>query len=131
LTVAGQVNEDETCLIGKRRDLFAPKTEIARPAMHKDNDVLAFALDDVMNSICAEFCEMGFGSGKGLGRFAIFGRAGATGNQQESRGRNYATKGSNHNRSVVGDPWIPKDASQRKQCITSPDGSNQYLRSRE
>ena len=61
LAVAGQVNQNEPRLVRQRRNLFAPETQMARPAMNEDDGVVSFAGGDVMNPVRADGNKMRLG----------------------------------------------------------------------
>ena len=58
LAVTRQINEHQPRLVRQRRDLLAPETEIASPAMDENNGVLSLARGDIVNFVCAEGDKM-------------------------------------------------------------------------
>ena len=77
LPVAGQVDENEPRLVGQGRDLLAPETAVACPAVDEHDSVVAFAGRDVVDFVRAKGDKMGVAERNRIGRFSRRLRTGA------------------------------------------------------
>ena len=73
--VAGKVNENEPRLVRQRRNLFAPETQITRPAVDENDGAAPLADGDVMNPVRADGNKRRLGVSH-AGEGSIFGHAG-------------------------------------------------------
>ena len=69
LAVAGQVDEDEPRLLVQGRDLLAPETAVACPAVDEHDGMVALTGSNVVDFVCAEGDEVGLAERNRIGRF--------------------------------------------------------------